>query len=270
MEKFHDYELFKKQFYSLSNIDLNLYKEKQMKRRITTLIDKYGHSTYCDFLERIKKDAALYDIFINYLTINVSEFYRNPNQWVLFENQILNKVFKDRNKADLKIWSSACSTGDEPYTVAMILNKYIPFNKIKITASDIDVGAINKAKSGLYLSRSLKELPTMFLQRHFTAIGNDSYEISEEVKKCVDFKRLNLLEDPYPQKMDIIICRNVLIYFTEEAKDRIIKKFSEALNPNGALFIGSTEQIMNYQKFNLRPIETFFYQKIGGEIDGRD
>ena len=78
------------------------------------------------------------------------------------------------------------------------------------------------------------------------------------------FKQLNLLKDPYPRGMDIIVCRNVLIYFTEEAKNYIMKGFSESLRPNGVLFIGSTEQIMNYQSFNIKPIETFFYQKTEG------
>ena len=113
MENFNDYEIFKTKFYSLSNIDLNLYKEKQMKRRITSLVEKYGLTTYCSFLEEMKKNSELYKIFINYLTINVSEFFRNPGQWEYFEKKILSETFKNRNLQDLKIWSSACSTGDD-------------------------------------------------------------------------------------------------------------------------------------------------------------
>ncbi len=263
MEEFNDYELFKSKFYSLSNIDLNLYKEKQMKRRITSLVNKYGLTTYCSFLEEIKKNSELYGMFINYLTINVSEFYRNPNQWVLFENRILKDIFKNKNLENIKIWSSACSTGDEPYTVVMILNKYIPLEKINILATDIDVDAIAKAKTGIYSSRNMKDLPKEFVDKHFTKIDSDTYQISEKVRKCVNYKQLNLLEDSYPKGMDIIICRNVLIYFTEEAKNNIMKGFSGALNKDGVLFIGSTEQIMNYQSFNFKPIETFFYQKVG-------
>jgi chemotaxis protein methyltransferase CheR len=264
MESFNDYEVFKKRFYDLSDIDLNLYKEKQMKRRITSLADKYGHNTYCSFLEEMKRDPELYKIFINYLTINVSEFFRNPTQWQYFENKILRETFKHRNLQDLKIWSSACSTGDEPYTIVMILNKYLPFEKINILATDIDLEAIKKAKAGVYSSRSLKELPKEYLDKHFSKIDDDSYQISEKVRKCVTFKQLNLLKDPYPTGMDIIVCRNVLIYFTEEAKNYIMKGFSESLRSDGVLFIGSTEQIMNYQSFNIRPIETFFYQKAEG------
>jgi len=264
MENFNDYEIFKTKFYNMSNIDLNLYKEKQMKRRITSLVDKYGHTSYCSFLDEMKKNPELYKIFINYLTINVSEFFRNPGQWAYFENKILSETFKNKNLQDLKIWSSACSTGDEPYTIVMILNKYLPLERISILATDIDIEAMNKAKAGVYSSRSLKELPKEYIDKHFNRIDDDSYQISDKVRGCVNFKQLNLLEDPYPKGMDIIICRNVLIYFTEEAKNYIMKGFSESLRPNGVLFIGSTEQIMNYQSFNMKPIETFFYQKTEG------
>lgn len=259
---FNDYELFKSKFYNLSNIDLNLYKEKQMKRRITSLIEKYGLSTYCSFLEEMKKDKELYGLFINYLTINVSEFYRNPNQWVLFENRILSGVFNNKNLSNLRIWSSACSTGDEPYTIVMILNKYLPIEKIRILATDIDLEAINKAKAGVYTSRSLKDLPKEYLNKHFNRIDDDSFQVSDKIRRCVNFRQLNLLEDPYPRGMDIIICRNVLIYFTEDAKNNIMKGFSESLKNNGVLFIGSTEQIMNYHRYNMKSIETFFYQKV--------
>ncbi len=262
MDRFHDYELFKAKFYNLSYIDLNLYKEKQMKRRITSLIEKHGFSTYLAFLEEIKTNKELYNTFINYLTINVSEFYRNPNQWDLFEKKIITEMAREKNLSQIKIWSSACSTGDEPYTVVMILNKFLPLEKISILATDIDNEAMQKAKIGVYSSRSLKELPKEYLDKYFTKINEDLYQVSEKVRKCVEFKQLNLLRDPYPKGMDIILCRNVLIYFTEEAKDAIFAEFSKSLAKNGVLFIGSTEQIMNYQKFNIKPIETFFYQKI--------
>ncbi|MCX7772166.1 MAG: protein-glutamate O-methyltransferase CheR [Clostridia bacterium] len=263
MDRFDDYELFKTKFFNLSFIDLNLYKEKQMKRRITSLVEKYGFTTYCAFLEEIKVNKELYNTFINYLTINVSEFYRNPNQWDLFEKKIIPEIAKHKNNlSEVKIWSSACSTGDEPYTVVMILNKFLPLEKISILATDIDNEAMLKAKTGIYPSRSLKELPKEYLDKHFTKISDDVYQLSEKVRKCVQFKQLNLLREPYPKGMDIILCRNVLIYFTEEAKDYIFMEFSKSLAKNGVLFIGSTEQIMNYQKFEFKPIDTFFYQKI--------
>ena len=213
-------------------------------------------------------NRELYDSFINYLTINVSEFYRNPKQWELLAKEILPQLSKVKNISDLKIWSSACSTGDEPYTVVMILNEFIPLNKIKVLATDIDLDAINKAKQGIYPARSIKDLPQKYLDKHFKKIDDSNYQVSQEVRNCVDFRQLNLLSDTYPANVDIIICRNVLIYFTEEAKDMVFKKFSQSLAKDGILFIGSTEQIINYQMYNLKPIGTFFYRKQKGDLDG--
>lgn len=264
MEAFSDYELFKKLFLALSAIDLNLYKEKQMKRRITSLVEKRGFTQYVPFLEMMKTDRELYNTFINYLTINVSEFFRNPVQWEMFERRILPAIQKYKKNLDnVRIWSSACSTGDEPYTIVMILNRHVPLEKIRVLATDIDTGAMDKAKQGIYSGRSIKELPADFLKKHFEQVGTDAWKISDAVKKCVEFKQMNLLKDPYPREQDIIVCRNVLIYFTEEAKDQIFTNFSHALAKEGVLFIGSTEQIIGYQKYGYKPMETFFYQKTG-------
>ncbi len=257
-----DYENFKQAFYKQSKIDLNLYKEKQMKRRITSLVEKNGCKSFMSFFSAALKDRTLYDTFINYLTINVSEFYRNPGQWKLMENVIVPMIIDKKGSLEnTKIWSSACSTGDEPYTLVMLLNKFIPLQKIHIIATDIDMAAIEKAKQGIYPERSIKDLPQIYLRRYFSKIGEASYRISDEVKKCVDFRQLNLLEDAYPTGMDLIVCRNVLIYFTEEAKYRIYHAFNRSLVHEGILFLGSTEQIIGSTKFGLKPIQTFFYQK---------
>jgi len=262
MVGFHDYEEFKAQFYKLSQIDLNSYKEKQMKRRITSFAEKHGFSTFLSFLEELRVNKELRDVFIGYLTINVSEFYRNPAQWQIFEKKILPLAFSMKKRPeDVKIWSSACSTGEEPYTVVMILSKFMPLDRIRVLASDIDHDAMEKAKKGIYPDRNVRELPPEFLEKYFTKLDKDMYAISDNIKKCVEFRHLNLLKDPFPKDQDIILCRNVLIYFTEEAKDFLFAELSRALAPNGILFIGSTEQIINYQKYNLRPLDTFFYQK---------
>ncbi|NLX76983.1 MAG: protein-glutamate O-methyltransferase CheR [Clostridiaceae bacterium] len=258
-----DYEEFKKAFYEHSTIDLNLYKEKQMKRRLTSFVERNGFSSFMDFFRTAVESPNLYQTFINYLTINVSEFYRNPTQWEILKNMVIPMIIEKKGSAEkLKIWSSACSTGDEPYTLVMILNEFIQLSSIRIIASDIDLSAIEKAKQGLYPSRSIKDLPKKYLEKYFTLISEDTYKISDETKKCVDFRRLNLLRDPYPQQMDLIVCRNVLIYFTEEAKADIYIRFNRALADDGILFLGSTEQIIGAHKYGLKPINTFFYKKI--------
>lgn len=253
-----DYEGFKEEIFKLTKINLSLYKEKQMKRRIDALIKKNNINTYRDYVQALKANQDLFKEFINYLTINVSEFYRNPDQWNVLEKEVFPLLLA--RKKNITIWSSACSTGDEPYTLVMVLNKLLPFSSIKILATDIDMGALEKAKTGVYTSKSLENLPKEMKEKHFTVIG-DSYKIKDEIKKCVEFKQFNLLRDPYPKGIDLIVCRNVLIYFTEEAKNEIYKNFNIALNPEGILFVGSTEQIIMANKYNFKSLKTFFYIK---------
>lgn len=253
-----DYEGFKEEILKMTKINLTLYKEKQMKRRIDALIKKNNFDTYKEYVQALKDSKDLFKEFINYLTINVSEFYRNPDQWAVLEKEII-PLLLGKNKK-INIWSSACSTGDEPYTLVMVLNKMLPLSSIKILATDIDMGALEKAKNGVYTTKSLENLPKEMREKYFTMVG-DNYKVKDEVKNCVEFRQFNLLRDPYPTGMDLIVCRNVLIYFTEEAKNDIYKNFNMALNPQGILFVGSTEQMIMANKYNFKSIKTFFYVK---------
>ena len=225
------YDTFKKDILLITKIDLNAYKERQMKRRIDTLIAKHGFKTYNDFVAAIKVNKILLDEFVNYLTINVSEFYRNPEQWTYLEEKVIPELIKNYGHG-IRIWSAACSTGDEPYSLAMLLTKFLPLNQIHIIATDIDKQVLEKAHMGLYKDRSLAALPKEFL-----------------------------LKDSYPEHCHLILCRNVLIYFTEEAKLEIYKKFNDSLVSGGVLFVGSTEQISNYKDINYSSTRSFFYKK---------
>lgn len=255
----YDYEYFKKAVFQMTSIDLNAYKENQMKRRIDTLIAKYkitGYDSYVDFL---KKDKEKFEEFVSYLTINVSEFYRNPEQWEIMDKDIIPTLIERFGK-NLKIWSAACSTGDEPYSLVMALSKHIPLNQIKIYATDIDKQILEKAKLGLYSAKSIENVPAEFKKKYFTQIGA-SYKISDEIKSRVEFKQHNLLKDVYPRDLNMIVCRNVLIYFTEEAKDEVFRKFASVLKAKGVLFIGSTEQIINYKEIGYTRKNSFYYEK---------
>lgn len=255
----YDYEYFKKTVFDLTKIDLNAYKEKQMKRRIDTLIAKHRVNGYENYVQVLKTDKARFEEFVNYLTINVSEFYRNPEQWVFLDQEIIPDLVSKFGK-NLKIWSAACSTGDEPYSLVMAFSKHIPLNQIKIYATDLDKQVIEKAKMGLYTEKSIAAVPADLKKKYFTKVG-PSYQISEEIKSRVEFKEHNLLKDAYPSNYHLIVCRNVLIYFTEEAKDEIFRKFQQALTRGGMLFIGSTEQIMNYKEVGFERKNSFYYEK---------
>ena len=253
-----EYEKFKELIYKKTGINLTYYKERQMKRRIDSLIKRNNYNNYEDYFCAIDKDKVLFNEFINYLTINVSEFYRNPNQWEILKNDLLPNLLK--NNGNLKVWSAACSTGEEPYSLAMILSDLIPLGQIKVLATDIDKDALQKAKLGVYSKKSLENVPSDKVNKFFVKVG-DSYRISEDIKKCIEFSHHNLLSDKYPEKCDLIVCRNVMIYFTEESKEIMYKKFHEALKENGILFVGSTEQIILPNRYKFSPLRTFFYQK---------
>ncbi len=255
----YDYEYFKKAVFDLTKIDLNAYKEKQMKRRIDTLISKNKITGYENYVKALKTDNERFEEFVNYLTINVSEFYRNPDQWELMDKTYIPELIQ-RFGTNLKIWSAACSTGDEPYSLVMALSKHIPLNRIRILATDIDKQVMEKAKVGLYSEKSLAGVPKEFKQKYFEKVG-PSYKIADEIKARVEFKQANLLKDPYPTNYDFIVCRNVLIYFTEEAKDEVFRKFAGSLKKGGYLFIGSTEQIMGYKEMGYIRKSSFYYEK---------
>ena len=230
-----------------------------MKRRIISLMNRNGFDNFDEYFIAIKRDRIMLDQFINYLTINVSEFYRNPSQWQVLEKDIIPSLIENTNKP-LKIWSSAASTGEEPYSLVMLLTKFYNLEDIKVIASDIDDGAMEKAKVGLYSEKSLSNLPEEFKKKYFKRVES-SYRIKDEIKNQVDFKKTDLLKDLFPQNMDLIICRNVMIYFTDEAKNLLYGKFHQSLNKDGIFFVGSTEQIILPERYNFRSVKTFFYKK---------
>lgn len=255
------YEAFKEDILKLTSIDLNSYKERQMKRRIDSLILKHGIKSYASYVDVLRTEVVFYEEFINYITINVSEFYRNPEQWRILEDEIFPYLFERFGK-QLKIWSAACSTGDEPYSLAMLLSKFLPLSKIKIIATDIDRLVMEKAKIGIYSQKSLKDLPINFINKYFVQVNDKAFKISDDIKACVEFRQHDLLKDPYPADCNLIVCRNVLIYFTDEAKNRIYNGFNEALQMNGVLFVGSTEQMLQANQIGFRSIKSFFYIKL--------
>ena len=255
----YDYEYFKKEILALTSFDLNSYKEKQMKRRIDTLIAKNKIIGYDNYVHALRQNKQLFEEFVNYITINVSEFYRNPEQWKVMDEQIIPELIKKFGR-NLKIWSAACSTGDEPYSLVMAFSRHLPLSNIKIFATDLDKQVIAKAKVGLYSEKSIVSVPEDLKKKYFTQVG-PSYKISDEIKARVEFKEHNLLKDIYPTDCHLIVCRNVLIYFTEEAKDEVFRKYYKSLASGGILFIGSTEQIINYKEMGYERKSSFFYQK---------
>lgn len=253
-----DYEWFVEQFYKLYGIDLTKYKRPQMERRLASLRSKRGHADFYSYLDEVRKDSALLDELMDRLTINVSEFFRNESRWDELEREVLPDLIREGR---IRAWSAACSTGQEPYTLLMILARMLPLDQIQLLATDIDQRALSVATAGIYDAQLLTSIPICERQRCFSLRYDGSEEISDQLRKRITFKQHDLLRDDFPRDMHLIVCRNVLIYFTEVAKDLLYRKFAAALAPGGVLFLGSTEQIFRPQSYGLYQIQPFCYKK---------
>jgi len=252
------YEDFVKAFHPKSGLDLKFYKQNQMQRRILSFMNSHGHSAYDPFLKALNADPILYDAFFKHLTINVSQFFRDAAQWKTLRETIIPLLLQSKNP--LKLWSAGCSGGQEPYSLAMTMMDYFPTAKFTVLGSDIDVNVLKQAKDGLYKQNDFASTAPEVLLKYFTPLDS-GYQIKEPVKRQVTFQHQNLLTDRFQPGFDFIACRNVVIYFTDEAKEILYKKFTDALRPGGILFTGSTEHLFGMNQLGLKSISSFFYQK---------
>ena len=254
-----DWELFKDKLNKKTGIDLQLYKEQQMRRRINNLINKTPFKSYTAFFNDAVKDKQKFADFIEYLTINVSEFFRNADKFGLLETDIIPYLLKKNDS--LNIWSAGCSIGAEPYSLSIIMKELTPGKRHRILATDLDIEILAKAKKGVYTADEIKAMRSDRKVKYFTKTPDGKFAIKPEIKMSVDFKRHNLLKDPFERNFDLILCRNVVIYFTEEAKAELYKNFFKALKPGGILFVGGTESILNSRQIGYVTYKPFFYQK---------
>ena len=196
-----EYYEFIRKIHKSYGIDLSLYKEAQMKRRITTLRDKRGFKDFTSYYSALSKDKELLIEFIDRLTINVSEFYRNPKRWEVLQKKIIPMLIK--NKTNIKVWSAACSSGEEPYSLSIMFKAHFPNVRAQILATDIDEKALLKAREGIYQAQSLKDLPKEYISKYFTKTET-GFKINSELQNSITFKKQNLLADPYPRNVDLI------------------------------------------------------------------
>lgn len=255
-----EYEAFTRLVRGLIGIDLGLYKEAQMNRRVRTLYEKRGFKSYQEYFVGIRHEKELMKEFLDRMTINVTEFFRNEARWeVLREKWIPN--WQKHNTGKVRCWSAACSTGEEPYSLAMLLLESFPSFQIEIIATDIDDLVLERAKEGIYTETLLKGCPPKYIEKYFKKDAHDLFHIKDEVKRCVTFVKHNMLHDSFEEQLDLIICRNVMIYFTEDAKEQLYHKFNRALKENGVLFVGSTEQLFHPENYHFDVYDAFFYMK---------
>ncbi len=252
-----DYIGFKQKLLELTGLDLNSYKEQQMQRRILQWVSRHKSGDLQGLIEQVRTDTDHRHRFLEYLTINTSNFFRDPSVFKVIESKILPAVLAFRPK--VQIWSAGCSIGAEVYSIAMLLleqNAQVG----KLLATDLDEVIIAKAKQGAYIYNQVSTVPEPLLKKYFSLVKNE-YVITDKVKRMVTFAKHNLLQDPFYKDMDLILCRNVFIYFTNDTQRKLTQEFVNMLRPRGYFIVGSAEQIMNPASFGLTRVSYCIYQK---------
>ncbi|SEK21145.1 chemotaxis protein methyltransferase CheR [Carnobacterium iners] len=249
-------------FYEWTNKNLNLnlagYKEKQLQRRIASVMKNAGAFTLEDYSKRIEKDETVKQQFLDYITINVTDFFRNQDIFEEFESElkILSQTFPS-----MKVWSAACSTGAEAYSMAMIFDKHQLRMAEKILATDIDETILKRAKEGMYKIHEMKNVPAKERSAYFDEKEGIFY-LKSNIKNKVQFKRHDLIADKFQKNFHIIVCRNVTIYFKNEVKEELYQRFSDSLVKGGIFFTGATEAIYSPEIYGLKKISAFMYEKL--------
>lgn len=255
-----DYSYFKEKVFALTGIDLSAYKSQQMHRRLDAFIVRRAPLSVAAYCRTLEQDKNELKAFLDFLTINVSEFFRDVKQFQSLKEEILPKLLQQ--SPELNIWSAACSCGQEPYTIALILEELCPYHKHRILATDIDDGALERAKQGgPYLPAELKNVPSKFLHWFFEK-RDDGYWVKDRIKNAVEFRRHNLLYDSIEHGFDLVVCRNVVIYFTDRARTELYQKIHRCLKQDGVLFVGGSEVMLRGNDMGFTSICPSFYRKI--------
>ena len=243
----------------LTNIDLGSYKSQQMRRRLEGFIVRSSPGGVALFCKMLERDAEVLRRLKDFLTINVSEFFRDFSQFNLLRTQILPQLL--RRSSSLNIWSAGCSIGAEAYSIAITLKEIAPGRDHRILATDLDTQILTKAVAGgPYSHNEVANVDKIRLRRHFVP-GDGGYMVSEEIKNIVEFRQQNLLVGNFEQSFNLILCRNVMIYFSDEAKSQLHERFFRSLKEDGILFLGGTEGLADANRLGLTRLHSSIYQK---------
>ncbi len=244
-----------------------------LENRLSRVIKEKNLRSYDDYLYYLKYSATKADIarLFDAVTTNETFFFREPQQFEVLASNLIPQIVKENaqmGRKDIKIWSAACSTGEEPYTIAMILLEKTELMTIRkeIYASDISESVLMSARRGMYGGYSVRNIPPQYMAKYFKDSGG-VYILSENVKTLVKFMNINLIEEREVRQLkgiDIVFCRNVLIYFDDKAKKKVVSLIYDVLRPKGYLFIGTSESLHNITRA-FRPVvinKVIVYQKV--------
>jgi two-component system CheB/CheR fusion protein len=243
-----DLEALLEKIYNERGYDFREYKTSSVERRIKKRLFEHHLETYDQYSALLDQNPGEYSKLFDTLLINVSEFFRDPEAWKVIDDEIIPKILAKKNKGgSIRVWSAGCSTGEEPYSFAILLadklGDAISDYEIRIYATDIDDKALVEARAGQYTTDKLKNVQDEFLNKYF--IKEDGfYKIHRNIRQMVSFGRQDLVSDAPISRLDIVICRNVLIYFNSDLQNRVITKFHYALCDHGYAFFGKSESML--------------------------
>jgi chemotaxis protein methyltransferase CheR len=230
-------------------LSLDGYKDKCLRRRIAVRMRARGVGSYADYQALLDRDAAEYQVLRDVITINVTSFYRNAETW----NQVRNRVLPELLKGDwhaLRAWSAGCSSGEEPYTLAMLIAEHLDaegrgerLDLVTVDATDIDHQCLARARGARYNREVISDVPAALVQRYFEEQGSE-FAVTDRVRRRVVVRASDLCVDPAPgHNYHLILCRNVVIYFGRAMQERVFLTFAEALAPGGFLVLGKVESL---------------------------
>lgn len=250
--------------YTAMRYGINLYNKKVMVAgRLDNYLESNGYKSYDEYMDKVESDFTGQEAqnLINILTTNHTYFMRESEHFEFLKDVILPEL-KEREKAtrDLRIWSAAASSGEEPYTIAMVIKDFFGLDYLNwdtsILATDISKKVLDKAVDGIYSKEQIQQLPSWWQKSNFVRVDEENYQVRKEIRDRVIFRQFNLMNPfPFKRQLHVVFLRNVMIYFDEETKRRLIHKVYDFMEPGGYLIIGSTENIdKSATKFNfIRP-----------------
>jgi chemotaxis protein methyltransferase CheR len=235
--------------------DLKAYKEPCLRRRLAVRMRARGIHSYSDYGKLLGDDPTEGARMLDAITINVSKFYRNAETWDALIKLVVPALFK-LTAPRIKIWSAGCASGEEPYTMAMVLTQYAEqhqltskLRRFEILGTDVDKGVLELAARGEYGPFSFGEIAPVVRDRFF-----EENRLRPEIKNMVQFAELDLMTGPYPEEQHLIFCRNVIIYFERPVQERLFKVFHQSLQPGGFLFLGKVETMFGTAAGLFEPI----------------
>lgn len=230
--------------------DLNRFKENYLRRRVGARVRALGCKTWGDYAQLLATDAGELERLKDRLTVNVTEFMRDAEVWDELQALVLPALLDkaaQRSLRELRIWSAGCSSGEEPYSLALLACEAARQQgkgvQVRVLASDLDPLVLEKARQGYYPHDALKNVPAELRARHFSAEG-DGWRVRPELKERVCFRILDLFSSPAPPALDLVLCRNVMIYFSRDLQQRLLRAFHQALRPGGIFVTGKTETVL--------------------------